>query len=142
MSARPRSEHAIDGATWTVFDAWRTPGGLGLGYFVGPGDASDRRVPLSPDVDVEDLDRSAFRALWEAAVGLTATERRITGPGGRPWLAQAYGPVWHEGGTAREVIGVRLRCLSDAIPVAFLRGVSLSEVSDDELRAAIAQPDR
>lgn len=142
MTRRPRIEHEIDGTRWTLFDAWRAPGGLGLGYFVAADDAPDRRVALEPGTDVTDLDRAAFRELRETAAGLTDTERRIAGPGGRPWLAQAYGPVWHEGGTAREVIGVRLRCLSDEEPVAVLRGVPLAELSDDELSTAIDQPDQ
>jgi len=141
MSARPRIEHEIEGVAWTLFDAWREPGGLGLGYFVTDG-APDRRVALAPDTDVTGLDASGFRALWETASGLTNTERRITGPRGRPWLAQAYGPVWHEGGAAREVVGVRLRCLSEDEPVAIVPGVPLSEVTDEELRAAIDQPDQ
>lgn len=142
MSERPRIEHEIDGARWTLFDAWREPGGLGLGYFVATGDAPDRRVALEPDTDVTRLDAAGFRAVWETATGLTGTERRITDPRGRPWLAQAYGPVWHEGGTAREVIGVRLRCLSEDAPVAVVRGVPLSEVPDEELCVAIGQPDQ
>lgn len=142
MSRRPRLDHEIDGVRWTLFDAWRAPGGLGLGYFISAGDAPDRRVALGPGTHVTDLDEAAFRELWEAAPGLTTTERRIAGPDGRPWLAQSYGPVWHEGGTAREVIGVRLRCLSDEEPPAVLRGVPLEELSDDDLRAAIDQPDQ
>lgn len=142
MTPRPRIEHEIDGTRWTLFDAWRAPGGLGLGYFVAPGSVADRRVALEPGIEVTALDEAAFRELWERATGLTDTERRIAGPRGRPWLAQSYGPVWHEGGTAREVIGVRLRCLSDEAPVSMLRGVSLPELSDDELSAAIDQPDQ
>lgn len=142
MSERPRIGHEIDGVRWTLFDAWRAAGGRGLGYFIAEGDSPDRRAALDADTDVTRLDEAAFRALLDEAVELTDTERRFAGPRGRPWLAQAYGPVWHEGGTAREVIGARLRCLSDETAVVVVPGAPLAELSDDELRAAIVQPDQ
>jgi len=142
MSERPRVEHVIDGVRWTLYDAWRSPSGLGLGYFVGGERGPDRRVPLPPDMDVADLDAAGFRELLNAAAELTVTERRIAGPGGRPWLAQAYGPVWHAGGTAREAIGVRLRRLDAEAPSVVVPGVALSGASDEELAAAIGQPDQ
>jgi len=143
MSERPRVEGHIDGTVWTLFDAGRSTGGLGLGYFVSTEDGPpDRRAALPPDTIVTELDADGFRELWEKGAPLTGTERRFEGPDGEPWLAQACGPVWYEGETSREVIGVRLRCLGADHPVVVHPGASLADTSDAELVAAIAHTDQ
>ncbi|WP_425155325.1 hypothetical protein [Candidatus Palauibacter sp.] len=135
---RPRQEGLIDGTPWTLFDAGRTASGLGLGYFVRDDlGAGDRRAALATEVEVGRLDDEAFRRLWEAGRGLTATERRLVDDGGGVWLAQGTGPVWAEGGTAAGAVGIRLRCVSAEHPVVEWNGVALADTPDAALAARV-----
>ncbi len=139
--ARPRRSGSIDGASWTLYAAARAPSGLGLGYFVcDDPERADRRTALPAGPALPDLDDEAFRALWEAGRELTRTERRISDGTGAIWLAQSMGPVWAEGGSAADTVGLRLRCITDECPVVELNGATLSEMSDAELIARIGAP--
>lgn len=134
--ARPRCSGMIDGASWTMYEAARAPSGLRLGYFVcDDPDVADRRTALPAGLALSDLDDEAFRELWEAGRPLTPTERRVVDGNGAIWLAQSMGPVWAEGGSAADTVGLRLRCISAHRPVAELKGATLSELSDAELIA-------
>lgn len=136
--ARPRRSGTIDGASWTLYEAARAPSGLGLGYFVcGDPEVADRRTALPAGHALSDLDEEAFRALWGAGRTLTRTERRVVDGGGAIWLAQSMGPVWAEGGSAADTVGLRLRCISARRPVVELNGATLSGMSDAELIAAV-----
>jgi len=142
VSARPRRPGPIDGAAWTLYDAARAPSGLGLGYFVcDDPKMADRRTTLPAGLAVADLDDEAFRALWEAGRPLTPTERRVVDGSGAIWLAQSMGPVWAEGGSAADTVGVRLCCISAHRPAVELNGATLSEMSDAELIARVGAPE-
>lgn len=141
-SARPRRSGPIDGASWTLYEAARAPSGLGLGYFVCDGpQMADRRTALPAGLALADLDDEAFRALWEAGRPLTPTERRVVDGSGAIWLAQSMGPVWAEGGSAADTVGLRLCCISAHRPAVELNGATLSEMSDAELIARLGAPE-
>ena len=134
--ARPRRSGQADGASWTLYEAARAPSGLGLGYFVcDDPEVADRRTALPSEPALADLDDEALRSLWEAGRPLTRTERRVVDGGGAIWLAQSIGPVWAEGGSAADTVGLRLRCISAYRPVVELNGATLSDVSDAALIA-------
>lgn len=138
-AARARRSAAIDGVSWTLYDAGRGLSGLGLGYFVcDDAGVPDRRTALPADLDLSSLDEGAFRALWEAGRRLTSTERRVVDANGAIWLAQSVGPVWAAGASAAGIVGVRLRCISAEHPVAELHGATLSGMSDAELISRVA----
>jgi hypothetical protein len=69
-------------------------------------DRQDRRATLEPGEELQALDDHRLDALFETATALTETERRILDAAGAPWLAQASGPVWAEGGAAAGLAGV------------------------------------
>ncbi len=77
-------EHS--GVRWRAVEAWRGRSGHALCY--------------------QALDDHRLDALFETATALTETERRILDAAGAPWLAQASGPVWAEGGAAAGLAGV------------------------------------
>jgi len=144
MSDRPSRELDIDGRAWRLVDAWRSTGGMGLGYFVcldpeeGPG-STDRRAVLPKGTGLGDLGESDIVELWKGAAPLTGSERRFEDDGGDLWLAQATGPAWSEGG-ATDAIGLRLVCLTrDAGPVEVGRR-RLSDLEDDDLSGLVARP--
>ena len=139
---RPRRSGPIDGASWTLYDAARAPSGLGLGYFVcDDPELPDRRAALPAGLALSDLDDEAFRALWEAGRPLTSTERRVVDDGGAIWLVQSMGPVWAEGGSAADTVGLRMCCVSAHRPVVELNGATLSDMSDAELIARVGAPE-
>jgi hypothetical protein len=131
MSRRPQKEVSIEGKTWGLVDAWRAPGGRGLGYFLAEASESDRRASLAVEVDVESLSEGDVLALWDTATPLTSTERRFSA-GGEVWLAQASGPAWAESAAAG-LVGVRLRCLTASRAVSEIAGVVLGDLADEEL---------
>ena len=140
--AHPRRSGTIDGASWTLYEAARAPSGLGLGYFVcDDPEVEDRRTALPAGLALSHLDDEAFRELWEAGRPLTPTERRVVDADGAIWLAQSMGPVWAEGGSAANTVGLRLRCISAHRPAVELNGATLSEMSDAELIARAAPPE-
>ena len=140
--ARLRRSGLIDGASWTLYEAARAPSGLGLGYFVcDDPEVADRRTALPAGLALAGLDDEAFRAWWEAGRPLTRTERRVVDSGGAIWLAQSTGPVWAEGGSAADTVGLRLRCISAHRPVVESSGATLSEMSDAELIARVGAPE-
>lgn len=140
--ARARRPGTIDGASWTLYEAARAPSGLGLGYFVcDDPEVADRRTALPAGLALSDLDDESFRALWGAGRPLTRTERRLVDGGGAIWLAQSMGPVWAEGGSAADTVGLRLRCISARRHVVELNGATLSGMSDAELIAAVGVPE-
>jgi len=145
MSDRPKREMEIDGRRWLLVDAWRSPGGRGLGYFVcvrceepTPGTA-DRRVILPGGRSLEEIDEQELRDLWERAAPLTASERRFEDEDGDLWLAQATGPVWSEDG-ATDATGFRLACLTRDRPLVEVRRHPLCDLRDDDLAALVARP--
>jgi hypothetical protein len=98
---------------WLVSEAWRGESGWGVAYFVALGsdapledDRQDRSALLEPGARIADLEDAELGRLLEDAAGLTSTERRFRGPGGRVWLAQSRGPVWAEGGVAAGLTGL------------------------------------
>lgn len=145
MSARPRREVVIEGHTWVLLDAWRSAGGLGLGYFARRGpegwtsEDTDRRVALPTGRSLEDLEEHEVVELWDSGAPLTATERRFQTAGGDLWLAQGSGPVWNADGGAANAIGLRLACLTHDVPPVELPGRRLSELGDDELATLAVQ---
>ena len=140
--SRPRRSVAVDGVPWTLYDAGRTPSGLGLGYFVcDDAEAEDRRAALPADIDLASLDEGALHALWVAGRGLTSTERRIVDGDGAIWLAQSVGPVWARREGAAGTVGIRLRCISADRPVAEIHGATLAGMSDAELISRVVPPE-
>ncbi len=144
----------LDGVIWNVWDAGRVQSGLGLAWFApakgdgaasatestaGAGGVEDRRALLQPDHDLSTMDGETLAELWENSRPLTPTERRITGPDGEVWLAQGTGPAWADARAAREILGVRLRCISHRHQPLSKDGVTLGELSDDDLRDWIAR---
>lgn len=140
---RPHVRLEIDGAAWDVYEAWVSPSGLGLLYFLcEDGGAEDRRAALEGGQRLEALAPEALEAAWHGASGLTPTERRLTVPDGEIWLVQGVGPVWAEGGSASDAIGVRARCLSADRPLRERTGIGPDALSDDEISAWVGiEPD-
>lgn len=140
MTARAARTIQIEGQSVRVFEAWRAPSGLGLAYFAAEGDPGlDRRSALDPAVSFTDLTDDEVQALWTEAASLTPTERRLTDPTGRLWLAQGVGPVWARGGTAADAVGVRFVCLSAQQPPIHVGGVALDLSSEAELLAVLTR---
>lgn len=103
----------LGGLPWRAIEAWRGRGGHALCYLIRtederaiPDDRQDRRATLEPGEHLDTLDGDRLEVLVEAASPLTETERRIVDSAGVPWLAQASGPVWAEGGAASGLVGV------------------------------------
>jgi hypothetical protein len=138
MTERPKRNLTIEQDSWVLVEAWRSSTGLGLGYFLGPVVAADRRAVLDREVDVAALDDAEVLALWEAAAPLTVTERRFADHGGESWLAQASGPVWGEGAAAG-TLGVRFTCITADRPGLELPGRRLTDLDDEELAGAVAE---
>jgi len=130
----PERELVIAGDVWHAYEAWRAASGLGLVYFVREGGPpeKDRRASIDPGDAVETLDETSLRALFDRAVGLTATEDRFVDGEGRVWLLQGVGPTWATEGSAAEAVGVRFRCISERRPLIELRGARPGELSHDE----------
>jgi len=156
--ARTHRTIRIADVTWTVWDAGRVASGLGLAWFTAtkrsgvgqaqgdgerlPGaegglpdqDEEDRRALLQPEQDLLNMEAGELTQLWSGGRSLTRTERRVTGPDGEIWLAQGTGPAWADERAAREILGVRLRCISHHYGTLHREGVTLAELSDDALR--------
>ncbi len=147
MAERPHAEAEIDGRPWVLYDAWRSSGGLGLGYFLcrdGGGwcsDRLDRRAVLDPDVNVDDLDADGIATLHREAVPLTPTERRLEGASGTLWLVQAVGPVWSESGASSDAVGMTARPINRDGEVRTVPGVDPTTRSDGELAALLSEGD-
>jgi hypothetical protein len=140
MTGRASREISIDGRRVRLVDAWRAPGGLGLGYFLAdsedPKVPADRRTELPPGTAVDDLSEEDVLLLWENAAPLTATEARFEDSAGESWLAQATGPAWSETGAA-DAVGVRIVCLTADRETVECRGLRLSELGASGLRALV-----
>lgn len=132
MIERPRRDVEIGGAPHVLIDVWRSPTGLGLGYFLGPDPSADRRAVLDSETDVGEMGDDEAAALWAAGVPLTPTERRFVGGDGEVWLAQATGPVWGHG-AAPGILGLRLVCLTADRPRVEVSATTLNELEDDDL---------
>jgi hypothetical protein len=143
MTARPSAEIEISGSRWVLFDAGRSPSGLGLGYFAErtrsgwAGSDEDRRAVLEPGEDVASLEEGRLRELWESATPLTPTERRFVDDEGDLWLAQGVGPVWTHRGTAEAAVGTRVRCLSSVATVVTIAGRAPADLSGEELAGLV-----
>ncbi len=101
------------GVSWRAIEAWRGRGGHALCYLLrieseqaAADDREDRRATLEPGEELTALSEDRLDALVAGAAPLTKTERRIVDAAGVPWLAQASGPVWAEGGVAAGLAGV------------------------------------
>ncbi|MCG8469443.1 MAG: hypothetical protein MJB57_14760 [Gemmatimonadetes bacterium] len=135
MIARPGRDRDIEGRTVRAIEAWRARSGLGLLYFVD--EEGDRRASLAPEQTLETLTDADLSAVWERAVPLTPTERRIRDDDGRVWLIQGFGPVWAETGGAADAVGTRIRCLTHEIPPLRLEAVIPLVLDDAAALAAI-----
>ncbi len=138
---------------WLISEAWRGQSGWGVAYFVALGseapledDRQDRRALLEPGAGIAGLEDAELGRLLEDAAGLTSTERRFRGPGGRLWLAQSRGPVWADGGVAAGLTGLLFTSLEG--PVERIEG-PYGQAGDldgealaSRLGAARAAPDR
>ena len=129
---RPRREIRLDGVRWRVFDAWRSPSGKGLAYFMSLDGPPDRRAVLDPGDELRAMDEERLAALLHESAALTETERRIADADGEIWLVQAVGPVWAEGGSAADAIGTRARCISRARGIRELAGREPAALSENE----------
>jgi hypothetical protein len=116
---RPRRQFEVERDSWLAIDAWRSPGEIGLCYFVPleegaptEDDRTDRRAPLEPAQHLEELDEEALAALWSTGAPLTVTERRITDAEGELWLVRSTGPSWAGAGAAAGTTGTLFRCLT------------------------------
>jgi hypothetical protein len=139
MTSRPSAEIEISGGRWVLFDAGRSPSGLGLGYFAErtrsgwAGSETDRRVVLEPGEEVASLDEGRIRELWESGTPLTTTERRFVDDEGDLWLAQGVGPAWADRGTAEAAVGTRVRCVSSVATVIMVAGRGPADLSAEDL---------
>jgi len=139
MSSQSARTLEIDGRTVQVLEAWRAPSGLGLAYFVVENaEELDRRSVLEVGEELAVMPDDVLEVRWAGAARLTPTERRLVDRESRLWLVQGLGPVWAEGGTAADAVGMRVRCLSEALPSLDLTGVRPDQISNAELLEALA----
>lgn len=144
---RETRELSAAGRAWRAVEAWRSPTGWGLAYFVAleedgepvADDRLDRRLPLEPDETLDALEDDELEERFADARGLTSTERRITDEEGRPWLAQSRGPVWAEGDVAAGLTSLLFTALGGAAERVEAGGGHAGHMEEEALRASLGR---